>query len=222
MLPGRHRTRGINHLDAGAVDYIVKPFEEAELIASVRAALRTKAVRDGFAEKATRDGLTGLLNRRELDARGDAAVALALRHGRTLSCLMIDLDRFKQINDRHGHAAGDAVLREAAGRISASCRASDLIGRYGGEEFLLLLPETDATAAVAAGDKLRLVLSEAPFELDGVTITVTGSVGVAAWDEPMMTTASLFAAADEALYSAKELGRNRTELFVPLAERTST
>jgi diguanylate cyclase (GGDEF)-like protein len=208
-------------LDAGAVDYIAKPFAEAELIARVRAALRTKAVRDGFAERASRDGLTGLLNRRELDASADGAVALALRHGRALACLMVDLDHFKEINDLHGHAAGDAVLKEVARRISAACRASDVIGRYGGEEFLLLLPETDGPAAVAVGEKLRRALAETPFEVEAVTIAVTGSVGVAAWDEPMMSTASLFAAADEALYRAKELGRNRTELFVPLADRTS-
>jgi two-component system cell cycle response regulator len=191
------------------------------LLARVRAALRTKAVRDGFVEKAASDGLTGLLNRRELDLRAEAAVALALRHGRALSCLMVDLDHFKQINDRHGHAAGDAVLREAAERISSSSRASDVIGRYGGEEFLLLLPETDARAAVATGDRLRLGLSKAPFHVGGAELTVTASVGVAVWDEPMMTTAALYAAADDALYRAKELGRNRTELFASGPGQTS-
>ncbi len=206
-------TARVAGLDAGAVDYMVKPFEEAELVARVRAALRTKAVRDDFVEKASVDGLTGLLNRRELDARCDAAVALALRHGRTLSCVLLDLDHFKSINDRFGHAAGDAVLREAARRIRSCSRASDIVGRYGGEEFMLLLPETDATAAAAAAEKLRLVLSGTPFELAGIELDVTGSVGVAAWDEPMMATESLVAAADEALYQAKALGRNRVELY---------
>jgi diguanylate cyclase (GGDEF)-like protein len=208
-------TARVAGLDAGAVDYIVKPFEAAELVARVRAALRTKAVRDGYVEKATRDGLTRLLNRHELDVQADGAVALALRHGRALSCLMLDLDHFKQINDRHGHPAGDAVLREAAHRISSCCRASDIAGRYGGEEFLVLLPETGAQAAAAAAEKLRRVLAATPFEIDGVTIAVTGSIGVATWDEPMMTTGSLVAAADKALYRAKQLGRNRVERYLP-------
>ena len=206
-------TARVAGLDAGAVDYIVKPFEEAELLARVRAALRTKAVRDGLVEKAARDGLTGLLNRRELELRADSAVALALRHGRSLACLMIDVDHFKQINDRYGHAAGDAVLREAARRLASVCRASDVVARYGGEEFVLLLPEADRYAAVAVAEKLRAALSDRPFDVGETTLTVTASIGVAAWDEPMMTRQALFEAADEALYLAKERGRNRTELF---------
>jgi two-component system cell cycle response regulator len=204
-------TARVAGLEAGAVDYIVKPFEQAELVARVRAALRTKAVRDGFVEQATRDGLTGLLNRREIDARANAAVHLAERHGRSLSCLMIDLDHFKQINDRFGHAAGDEVLREAARRIIAACRTSDVVGRYGGEEFMLLLPETCAEDAVTTGDKLRRVLSEQPVEVDELSIPITASVGVAGWEVGMGASA-LFEAADQALYRAKELGRNRTEL----------
>lgn len=204
-------TARVAGLDAGAADYIAKPFKQAELLARVRAALRTKAVRDGFAEKATRDGLTGLLNRGEIDLQTDAAVRLVERHGRPLSCLMADIDHFKRINDRFGHAAGDEVLREAARRIVAACRTSDIVGRYGGEEFLLLLPETSAEDAVTTGDKLRRVLAEHPVELEGLSIPITASVGVAAWDESMGPSA-LYRAADRALYRAKQGGRNRTEL----------
>jgi diguanylate cyclase (GGDEF)-like protein len=204
-------TARVAGLDAGAVDYIVKPFDQNELIARVRSALRTKAVRDDFAEKATRDGLTGLFNRSEIDARAEAAVRLAERHGRDLSCLMCDLDHFKQINDRFGHAAGDEVLREAARRIVAACRASDIIGRYGGEEFVMLLPETSAKDAVTTGDKLRRVLSERPIVLEEFSISVTASVGVASWDSTMGA-AALYEAADRALYRAKRVGRNLTEL----------
>jgi len=207
-----HTTARVTGLDAGAVDYIVKPFAQAELTARVRAALRTKAVRDGFIEQATRDALTGLLNRREIDTQAESAIKLADRHGRAVSFLVVDLDHFKQINDRYGHAAGDEVLREAARRITTACRGSDVAGRYGGEEFLLVLPETEASEAITTGDKLRRVLSERPIEFDGVEIAVTASVGVAEWIVGM-TSASLFAAADEALYDAKRLGRNRTELF---------
>jgi diguanylate cyclase (GGDEF)-like protein len=202
-------------LEAGAVDYVVKPFAQEELIARVRAALRTKAVRDGFVEQATRDGLTGLLNRRELDVQAEAAVALARRHGRPLSCLMADIDHFKQINDRHGHAAGDAVLREAARRIASGCRISDVVGRYGGEEFVVLLPETGPQDAVTTADKVRGILSAAPLEFQDASIPITASIGVAAWTDQMIIAASLYAAADGALYRAKELGRNRTELFGP-------
>jgi diguanylate cyclase (GGDEF)-like protein len=200
-------------LEAGAVDYIVKPFAQAELVARVRAALRTKAVRDTFVEQATRDGLTGLLNRRAVDLQAEAAVRFAARHEIALSCLMIDIDHFKGINDTFGHAAGDEVIRQTASRITAACRTSDVIGRYGGEEFLLLLPATDADAAMTTGDKLRRVISERPIEFDGLEIQITTSVGVAE-SEAANTTASLVARADRALYEAKRLGRNRTELAV--------
>lgn len=204
-------TSQVAGLDAGAVDYIVKPFAEAELLARVRVALRAKAVRDGLTQRAIHDGLTGLLNRTELDARAEAAVRLAQRHGRPLSCLMADIDHFKHINDGFGHAAGDEVLREAARRIVTACRASDIVGRYGGEEFLLLLPETSARDAVTTADKLRRVLRERPVRVSGATIPITASVGVAEWDTSMGV-AALYAAADRSLYRAKHQGRNRTEL----------
>lgn len=204
-------TSRIAGLDAGAVDYIVKPFERAELVARVRAALRTKAVRDGLAERATRDGLTGLVNRAEIDRRAEAAVRLAERHERPLACLMADLDHFKEVNDRFGHAAGDGVLREVARRIVFACRSSDIVGRYGGEEFVLLLPETTPEGAVTTGDKLRRVLAERPFEVGRVLVSVTASVGAAAW-KANMGVPEWYEAADRALYRAKARGRNVTEL----------
>jgi len=204
-------------LDAGAVDYIVKPFASEELVARVRAALRTKAVHDGLAETAARDGLTGVFNRRELDARAEQAVALAQRHGRAFACLLLDLDHFKQVNDVHGHAAGDAVLREAARRIVHSSRISDIVGRYGGEEFVIVLPETTGEQAVAAADKLREQLAASPVEIGETSISIRASVGAAALTDDMATGADLYAAADRALYRAKRLGRDRTELHDPLA-----
>ncbi len=201
-------------LDAGAVDYIVKPFANEELVARVRAALRTKAVHDGLAERAARDGLTGLFNRRELDTRAHQAVALADRHGRPFSCLLLDIDHFKLVNDTHGHAAGDTVLREAAQRICDASRISDIVGRYGGEEFVVLLPETDGAAAVAAADKLRALLADEPVPVGRGRISIRASIGVATWDDSMHTPSDLYAAADAALYRAKALGRDRTELHV--------
>jgi diguanylate cyclase (GGDEF)-like protein len=199
-------------LEAGAVDYIVKPFARAELIARVRAALRTKAERDLLVETSRRDGLTGLLNRREIDVQVEAAVRLADRHARPLTLLLADIDHFKQINDGRGHAAGDEVIREVARRIRASCRLSDVAGRYGGEEFIVILPETIADDAVTTGDKIRRIVSEQPVLFDGHEIPVTLSVGVASW-EPPMAAPVLVDAADQALYRAKNDGRNRTRLF---------
>jgi two-component system cell cycle response regulator len=207
----------VTGLDAGAVDYIVKPLEQEEVMARVRAALRTKAVRDGLARQAAHDSLTGLLNRRELDARAVGAVALAQRHDRPLSCLLLDLDHFKEVNDAHGHAAGDQVLREAGRRLSAACRISDVVARYGGEEFVFLLPETPAHAAIVLADKLRAALAETPFKAGDALISIRASVGATALTAVMETPASLIAAADAALYRAKKLGRDRTELHNPLA-----
>jgi two-component system cell cycle response regulator len=206
-------------LDAGAVDYIVKPFANEELVARVRAALRTKAVHDGLAETAARDGLTGLFNRRALDDRAVQSVALAQRHGRPFSCLLLDIDHFKRVNDTYGHAAGDEVLCEVARRICDSARITDVVGRYGGEEFVVLLSETLGDAAVIAADRIRARLSDSPIETGETSIPIRASIGVAAWHDTMRTPADLYAAADQALYRAKDLGRDRTELYNPHAAR---
>ena len=207
-------------LDAGAVDYIVKPFANEELVARVRAALRTKAVHDGLAETAARDGLTGVFNRRGLDARAAQAVALAKRHSRPFACLLLDIDHFKQVNDSYGHAVGDGVLREVARRIRDYSRITDTVGRYGGEEFVVLLPETSGHEAVAAADKIRAHLGSIPVAIGATTIAIHASVGVAAWSSTMRSAAELYAAADQALYRAKELGRDRTELYRPPPARS--
>ena len=200
-------------LEAGAVDYVVKPVVRAELVARVRAALRTKAVRDDLIRHATLDSLTGLLNRRELDARTRVAIAHAVRYGRDLSCAMIDIDHFKSINDGYGHAVGDAVLRGAAERILEACRASDTVGRYGGEEFVLLLPEARAENAAALAGRLCVAFSEQPFTVEEHSLRVTVSIGVAPWEASLGKPATLYAAADRALYVAKDHGRNRIEVI---------
>ena len=203
----------VTGLDAGAVDYIVKPLDRDILIARVRAALRSKALRDDLVTHATRDALTGLLNRRELDARTRAAIAHAQRYDRPLSCAMIDVDHFKRVNDRYGHAAGDAVLCEAATRLRETCRDTDTIGRYGGEEFIVLLPETAAQEAFVAAERVRHAFCDAGFTADGADLHLTASIGIATWAPSMSVPASLYSAADQALYRAKEHGRNRTELL---------
>jgi two-component system cell cycle response regulator len=203
----------VTGLDAGAVDYIVKPLNRDVLVARVRAALRSKALRDDLVTHATRDALTGLLNRRELDARTAAAIAHAQRYDRLLSCAMIDVDHFKQVNDRHGHAAGDAVLCEAATRLRETCRDTDTIGRYGGEEFIVLFPEIAAQDAMVAAERIRRAFCDAAFSSSGLDLQLTASIGVATWDAGMSVPASLYSAADRALYQAKERGRNRAEFF---------
>jgi two-component system cell cycle response regulator len=214
-----HTDARVAGLDAGAVDYIVKPFANEELVARVRAALRTKAVHDGLAETAARDGLTGVFNRRELDARAGQAVALATRHGRPFACLLLDIDHFKHVNDTYGHAAGDEVLREVARRLSDCSRITDVVGRYGGEEFVVLLPEASGAQAVVAADKLRAALAGAPVSFGAMSIPTRASIGVSTWGTTMRVAADIYAAADQALYRAKELGRDRTELYEPPAAR---
>jgi diguanylate cyclase (GGDEF)-like protein len=211
-----HTPARVSGLDAGAVDYIVKPFDRQELLARVRAALRTKTARDELAVEAVTDALTGLLNRSHLAAAAEEHVALTARTGRPLSCLMIDLDHFKAVNDTHGHAAGDAVLCETAKRFARTVRRSDVLVRYGGEEFVVLLPETDTIGAVTIAARLRESLEAAPVVYpkdDGgdVEIHVRASIGVAAW-RAGLDPAGLIAEADTALYRAKALGRDRVEL----------
>ena len=192
----------VTGLDAGAVDYITKPFQPAELRARVGAALRTKALLDALATHASTDPVTGLLNRRTLEQRAEELFALARRHGRPLSCLMLDLDRFKEINDSEGHAAGDRVLRFTAGTLRELSRLPDVVARYGGDEFAVVLPETRAEGATGFAERVRGRLADA-----GDPVRV--SIGVAELDVNMTLSAELFAAADAALYRAKRLGRSR-------------
>jgi two-component system cell cycle response regulator len=199
----------VEGLDSGAVDYVVKPFDAAELAARVRVALRTQARTEALTAAASTDGLTGLPNRGRLDERAAEAIAVAERYGRPLACLMIDVDHFKRINDTYGHAAGDEVLRETARRLRSVSRTADFVGRYGGEEFTVIMPETDPVGAVVAGERVRATLAAQPVHAAGTDIWITASVGVAGWQAGTGTPEDLYAPADRALYRAKRLGRNR-------------
>lgn len=214
----------VSALSLGADDYISKPFEAEELIARVHVAIRLKRERDQLrmsAEEASRraeqaqaramtDALTGLLNRYGLQHTLAREHAEARRYYRSLSCVLIDLDNFKTINDTYGHAIGDLTLQQIAAILREAVRASDTVFRYGGEEFLLLLPETDLEGAVALADKIRLLAAERPFGDGGHVFNLTLSAGASnlCADE---SGHDMIARADLALYHAKEQGRNRVE-----------
>lgn len=175
---------------------------------------RARLVRSGLT-----DFLTGWHNRRYLHARLKEELARAQRQGTSLTCLLIDLDRFKEINDQHGHLAGDAALREAAQRVDAHLRGSDAAARFGGDEFVVLAPDTAPDRAAVLAERIRAAVCVPPLELpDGARVTLTVSIGIAgiklSRDEADLKAASerLLAEADSALYRAKQRGRNRVEL----------
>jgi diguanylate cyclase (GGDEF)-like protein len=205
----------VQGLRLGAHDYLRKPFEASELLARVSAALRVKSLQDELRRRnleldhmSRTDALTGLHNRRHLEERLGEFVSLARRHGEELAAAMIDLDHFKRINDTAGHPAGDAVLRVTAERLRGILRAEDVLGRWGGEEFLALLPRTDAAGAQLAAERMRQAVGGQPIQLpEGGEIRVTASIGVATGvDEGA---AGLVQRADGALYEAKAAGRDR-------------
>jgi two-component system cell cycle response regulator len=218
----------VEGLEAGADDYITKPIEFAELKARLRSMLRIKRLQEELEERERQlleanerlrhmsrtDGLTGLDNRRFIEQQIDQMFAHGERLSEPLSCVMCDLDRFKSVNDEHGHHAGDAVLKQFAGILKREAREIDRVGRYGGEEFIVLLPGTVLDAAVTFAERVRKSVEAHTFVFDGGSIRRTASFGVAGWPHPRITHSDgLMRAADDALYVAKETGRNRVVRF---------
>jgi two-component system, cell cycle response regulator len=210
----------IEGLDAGADDYLTKPFDPHELQVRLRTGKRIVTLQAELIEaretlriQASHDSLTGVWNRRAILERLETELARAEREGTPVAVVLADLDHFKRINDSYGHIAGDAVLCEAVNRMRVSLRFYDAIGRYGGEEFLMVLPGCTAQDAVNLADRLRMSISRETVEITGGHIVVTTSLGVAASDTiPVLDAASLIRAADTALYRAKAGGRNCVEL----------
>jgi len=209
--------RLLRGLDMGVNDYVIRPVDRHELGARVRTQIRRKRHSDFLRnrleesfEMAVTDPLTGLHNRRYLEGHLGVLVNETKIDGRELSILIADIDHFKRINDAHGHDAGDTVLRDFAGRMRRHSRGIDLACRYGGEEFVVIMPDTDLEVARHVGERLRDCIAEAPFRVSSeLSIPVTTSVGLATLSGSSDTAEALFKRADAALYAAKRAGRNR-------------
>jgi len=196
-------------LSLGAVDYITKPIRPVIVKARVKTHIALKQHRDELSAMATRDPLTGLYNRRYLTDALMSKVARANRHGDALSVIMADVDHFKKINDTHGHLVGDEVLKIVAQTISEAARREDVVARFGGEEFILVMDNCSLEDASAKAEELRQKIQLLhPNDLD-----VTMSFGVACLSERIKDCTSLFTAVDKALYQAKNSGRNRVVAY---------
>ena len=210
--------RLVRALDIGVNDYLMRPVERNELVARVRTQLRRKRYSDRLRhslqlslEMAITDQLTGLFNRRYMSRHLSTLISNAASTGKPVSFLIMDIDYFKQVNDTHGHDVGDEVLREFANRISANVRGIDLACRYGGEEFVVVMPDTDMTFAYMVAERLRQAVADAPFRISQGPgqLPVTISIGVTVSEGQGDTAEALLRRADQALYRAKRDGRNR-------------
>ncbi len=217
LTGSRDRDRKARLLELGACDVLDKPFYDLDLVARIKLHMKTRRLYDELRAKSdlmthlsTTDAVTGLRTRRYATEVLAIEVLRARRYGAPLSVFMADLDHFKSVNDEYGHLAGDAVLSGVSKLLLGQMRATDVAGRFGGEEFLVILAQNDPSGVEVVAERWRMAVEDAEFEApDGRTIKVQLSVGVAAWDETLTDGDALIARADSALYEAKARGRNQ-------------
>jgi diguanylate cyclase (GGDEF)-like protein len=209
--------RKVQALTSGASDCIVKPVEPSELAARIHVHLKLRKLQAELVRANTElhrltqiDPLTEVSNRRHLATKLEEEYLRARRYDRPLSMGLLDLDRFKRLNDTFGHPAGDLALVEVAKIIKTTLRCHDLVARYGGEEFAMLLPETPAERAILAFERVRSAIEHADIRYEGVRLPITASLGIASFPHPLISKPNDFITlADAALYDAKRSGRNR-------------
>ncbi|MBN9659921.1 MAG: diguanylate cyclase [Acidobacteria bacterium] len=214
----------VEGLGAGADDYVIKPFDKHELEVRLRAGRRIidlqaelMRAQEALRIQATRDGLTRTWNRAAILEILDREVIRASREHRPLGVVMLDLDHFKRINDEYGHLCGDAALSEAAHRVAGCIRAYDAFGRYGGEEFLVVVPGAEDSGLISHAERLRIAIESSPFSLNGQNVNITASFGACTMVPSDSSDAELLLrSADNALYEAKHRGRNSV-VFHPVA-----
>jgi len=207
----------VTGMEAGADDYITKPFDMHELRVRVRAGERIVQLQSELLKakkkleiQSRTDPLTGVLNRRAILSQIGGELSRAKRENTKISISILDLDHFKAINDTYGHLSGDAVLRECMHRVKLTIREYDSVGRFGGEEFIVVLPGANDGDAFSVAERIRLRIKEKAVDVEGISISFTASQGVATSNGDT-TVDEMIAMADQALYRAKENGRNRVE-----------
>ncbi len=243
LMTSARRGGKVEGLELGADDYLIKPFDMMELSARVKSMLRLKILQDALVEKnreldrmnraledqrqqletlSRTDGLTGLLNRRHFDERLEAEFTRSLRYHAPLSCLLLDIDHYNNVNDSHGHPFGDVVIQRVSAVTRQVLRDVDVLARYGGEELVALLPETSLEEAQRAAERVRAGIEALELTAPGkVAMTCTASVGVSTFPSPGVDSPhALIRLADQGLYHAKQSGRNRVG-HVPWASTAS-
>ncbi|MES2885220.1 MAG: diguanylate cyclase [Pseudomonadota bacterium] len=211
LLTARNQSQDIvEAMQSGADDFIAKPFVDGELQGRLRAAVRIVDLQQQLYQLASRDTLTGVWNRRMIFEDFERLTEEAVVKAMPISCLMLDLDHFKRINDSHGHATGDQVLVEVSRRIQSALRTLDRVGRYGGEEFLAILPGCGIEAAKRAAQRVIREVAGVPVRCAATTIAVSVSIGICTrLPGQALSVATMVSAADTALYRAKAEGRDR-------------